>query len=166
MGCVNTIAYDKFPKQGKHLGKRVDVCFHYDTSKIVKGNIVRDDCEEPSRTIIKLDDGRYVLGIECHYSIVESDMKSLIHKSLMGNLVQEKANFSQHKLTSKEINQPVSFQEAVDSGKNVRFEFRNDDLKVIETEFKPLDKLFSIMNTNLDTEEISLIIREGKWFIE
>lgn len=52
------------------MGKKVNVCFNYDTSKTISGIIVRDDIEEPGRTIIKLDDGRYVLGAECQYSWV------------------------------------------------------------------------------------------------
>ena len=71
MGCVNGIAYDKFPEQHeKFLNKRVKVCFHYDTSKSVKGYIVRYDIEEPFKSIIKLDDGRYVLGTECQFSLI------------------------------------------------------------------------------------------------
>ena len=69
MGVVNTIAFDKWPKQGSHLGKRVDVCFHYDTSRRVKGTIVRDDAEEPHITIISLDSGKVVLATECQYSL-------------------------------------------------------------------------------------------------
>lgn len=70
MGCVDTIKIDKFPKQGQWLHHKVEVCFHYDTSKTIGGIIVRDDREKPGRTIIKLDDGRYVLATECQYSIV------------------------------------------------------------------------------------------------
>jgi hypothetical protein len=70
MGVHNNINYEKFPKQGTHLHKIVKVCFHYDTSKIVTGVIVRDDVEEPGITIIMLDNGKYVLGGECHYQLV------------------------------------------------------------------------------------------------
>jgi hypothetical protein len=77
MGCVDTISYDKFPKQSDNdykypqLGKRVKVCYHYDTSKFHYGVIVRDDNEEPFRTIIALDNGIYVLGSECQYSFAD-----------------------------------------------------------------------------------------------
>lgn len=71
MGCVDTITYTRFPKQGPYVGKRTEVCFHYDTSKTLLGFIVRDDYEEPGRTIIKLDDGRYVEASECQYSIID-----------------------------------------------------------------------------------------------
>lgn len=71
MGCVNSITYDTFPKQHeKFLNKRVKVCFHYDTSKFIRGYIVRYDIDAPFKTIIKLDDGRYVLGTECQFSLV------------------------------------------------------------------------------------------------
>lgn len=69
MGIEKNVGFDKFPKQRNELGREVNVCFNYDTSKIIKGKIVRDDAEKPSRTIIQLSDGRYILGIECHYSI-------------------------------------------------------------------------------------------------
>lgn len=73
MGCVKTIDFDKFPKQADQnykypqLGKRCEVAFHYDTSRPLFGTIVRDDIEEPFETIIKLDDGRYIRGVECQY---------------------------------------------------------------------------------------------------
>jgi len=68
MGVVANIGVDKFPTQGAFLGTRCKVCFDYDTSKWVGGTIVRDDRSPPHRTIIKLDDGRYVLASECQYA--------------------------------------------------------------------------------------------------
>ena len=65
---VRTVSFDKFPKQGSYAGRAVEVCFHYDTSKMLKGVIVRDDTEEPHLTIIKLEDGRHVLATECQYA--------------------------------------------------------------------------------------------------
>lgn len=81
MGCVETIAYDKFPKQRDKnykypymaVGARVKVCFHYDTSKFCMGTVVRSDIEEPVETIIRLDDGRYVRDVECQYSYVDTE---------------------------------------------------------------------------------------------
>ena len=76
MGCVNTITFEKFPKQADEnyeypkVGKRVRVCYHYDTSRYHDGTIVRDDIEEPYETIIKLDNGRYVRGCECQYTFI------------------------------------------------------------------------------------------------
>lgn len=77
MGCVNTINYDKFPIQFDdsykypQLGRRVRVCYHYDTSKEHTGVIVRADREEPFQTIIALDNGRYVLATECQYTLAD-----------------------------------------------------------------------------------------------
>lgn len=90
MGCVETIAYDKFPKQiDKNykypymaVGARVKVCFHYDTSKYCMGTIVRSDTEEPFEEIIRLDDGRFIRAVECQYQYVndeESEEKSMLH---------------------------------------------------------------------------------------
>jgi len=79
MGCVKTIAYDKFPKQRDKnyeypymaVGARVKVCFHYDTSKYCLGTIVRSDIEEPGEEIIRLDDGRFIRAVECQYSYID-----------------------------------------------------------------------------------------------
>lgn len=81
MGCISTITYDNFPKQKDKdykyprfaVGSRVRVCYHYDTSKIHLGTIVRDDSEEPYETIIKLDNGRYLRGVECQYSYINEN---------------------------------------------------------------------------------------------
>ncbi len=67
MGIAPNVAYGKFPRQGNMLHRRVLVCFNYDTAHPIGGTVVRDDCEEPYRTIIRLDDGRFVLGSECQY---------------------------------------------------------------------------------------------------
>lgn len=77
MGCVSTINYNKFPMQADdnykypQIGKRVEVCYHYDTSKKHYGVIVRADREEPYQTIIALDNGRYVLATECQFSLLD-----------------------------------------------------------------------------------------------
>ena len=79
MGCIDTITYDKFPKQKDEnykypefkVGSRVKVCYHFDTSKCHYGTIVRDDLEEPFETIIKLDNGRYLRAVECQYSYID-----------------------------------------------------------------------------------------------
>lgn len=67
MGVENTIDTEKFPHQGTLLGKQVRVCFDYGNSQTLLGIVVRDDAGEPWRTIIKLDDGRYILSTECQY---------------------------------------------------------------------------------------------------
>lgn len=85
MGCVETIAYDKFPKQRDKnykypemaVGARVKVCFHYDTSKYCTGRIVRSDIEEPFEEIIRLDDGRFVRTVECQYSYAAAEPEKI-----------------------------------------------------------------------------------------
>jgi hypothetical protein len=69
MGCHDNITYERFPKQGDWLGKRVDVCFHYDSSRTIGGTIVREDEEAPWLCIIRLDDGRHVLTTECQHTM-------------------------------------------------------------------------------------------------
>lgn len=68
MGCVSTITAEKFPKQGSLWGQQVRVCFHFDTSKVLLGRVVRDDVQAPHVTIIQLEDGRHVLSTECQVS--------------------------------------------------------------------------------------------------
>lgn len=68
MGVELTIDHERFPKQGKLLGQRVKVCFKFDATHEIGGECVRDDLEEPGRTIFRLDDGRYVQATECQYS--------------------------------------------------------------------------------------------------
>lgn len=81
MGCVKNISFEKFPKQADknykypQLGKRVKVCYHYDTSKFHLGTIVRDDIEEPYETIIQLDNGRFLRATECQYSFLSENME-------------------------------------------------------------------------------------------
>lgn len=68
MGVVNNITISKFPNQGHWVGKRCEVCFHYDTQNRIGGTVVRDDREEPHLCIIRLDDGRHVLATECQHT--------------------------------------------------------------------------------------------------
>lgn len=67
MGIHKNITHVRFPRQGDWLGRRVEVCFHWDTDHTLAGTFVRDDREEPGVTIIRLDDGRHVLASECHH---------------------------------------------------------------------------------------------------
>ena len=71
MGVHKNIGIDKFPKQGAYLGRRVEVCFNYDTTETLMGRVVRDDVEEPGCMIIKLETGYYVNSTECQYSLVK-----------------------------------------------------------------------------------------------
>lgn len=75
MGVVKGISHDTFPRQSDSLGfdavgSRVKVCFNYDThpDRVIGGEFVRSDAESPGLTIIRLDDGRYVLTSECQWS--------------------------------------------------------------------------------------------------
>lgn len=68
MGFVENVSFDRFPLQSNLVGEAVDVCFHYDASRIIEGKIVRDDIRAPWRMIIALADGRYVLSTECQWS--------------------------------------------------------------------------------------------------
>ena len=67
MGLEEKGSATGYPKQGQFLGKRMQVVFNYDTSKIFGGLCIRDDSEEPCLVIIQLDDGRVVLANECQY---------------------------------------------------------------------------------------------------
>ncbi len=73
MGVVKGISAEAFPAQDTDasfggVGARVRVCFNYDASRYIGGEVVRNDRQEPGRMIIKLDDGRYVLATECMWS--------------------------------------------------------------------------------------------------
>ena len=71
MGVVGSISYDDFPEQSFWKGCRVKVCYHYDTSKTHLGTIVRSDRGHPNKTIIKLDNGNYILAEECMYQVLD-----------------------------------------------------------------------------------------------
>ena len=76
MGTHPNITADQFPKQGSWLKRRAKVCFHYDTTKVVMGTIIRDDAELPGHCIILLDDGRAVLTSECMWSPLPATPKT------------------------------------------------------------------------------------------
>ena len=70
MGVVLNIGATKFPEQDpEKQQKRVAVRFRDNSGVDVLGTIVRSDAEEPYQTIIKLDDGRYILDSECMYRV-------------------------------------------------------------------------------------------------
>lgn len=80
MGVVNEISYDKFPKQGKMLGKPTKVCFRYQ-GEYIWGTVVRDDMSAPGITIIRLVDGRHVLASECQYEHPRDDPEYCVETS-------------------------------------------------------------------------------------
>ena len=73
MGMHPNISHDRFPKQGRWIGRKVTVCYNYDTSQPHSGEIVRQDAEEPGKMIIRVDvegeAARYILSTECMYSL-------------------------------------------------------------------------------------------------
>lgn len=68
MGNHAAITATTFPRQSADVQKEVHVCFHYNTAVRLKGVLLRDDLEDPYRTVIQLCDGRVVLGTECQYT--------------------------------------------------------------------------------------------------
>lgn len=66
MGVHKNITATAFPPQSAFVGKPTFVCFHYGNEEF-KAEIIRDDTDEPFRTVLKLEDGRVVLGTECQY---------------------------------------------------------------------------------------------------
>ena len=68
MGCVKNVSMDAWPEQGDFAGRRTEVCFHRNTERTIMGRIVRNDVEEPFLTIIRLDDGRFILGSKCQHA--------------------------------------------------------------------------------------------------
>lgn len=70
MPLIEELATDEaFPEQGSWLGRRVEVLFGY-RRPAFKGVIVREDATKPGLMIIRLDDGRHVLSLECQYALV------------------------------------------------------------------------------------------------
>ena len=83
MGIEKNIDTNNFPKQYTTvensmggIGRKVEVCFNYKTDKTIPGVIIRDDKELPFRMLIRLHDGRIVLGTECQYrALPDTDEK-------------------------------------------------------------------------------------------
>lgn len=71
MGVAANVGFSKFPRQGPWVGKRCEVCFHYDSRNRIGATCVREDAEEPGVCIFRLDDGRYVLATECMHTLLE-----------------------------------------------------------------------------------------------
>lgn len=66
MGTVKGVSATEWPTQGEGLHQRCAVIFNYG-GEALHGTVVRDDVGQPFETIIRLDDGRYVRGVECQY---------------------------------------------------------------------------------------------------
>lgn len=69
MGFSPYLAADRYPVQSGHVGARVEVRFIHGERRALFGVILRDDAEGDHRTIIRLDDGRVVLGGECLWGL-------------------------------------------------------------------------------------------------
>lgn len=69
MGSVENVGAVHWPKQGPWLNLWCQVCFDYDASRQFLARCVRDDAEEPRRTIFQLEDGRVVLATECMHTM-------------------------------------------------------------------------------------------------
>ncbi|QJA43030.1 hypothetical protein [Phaeobacter phage MD18] len=67
MGCHPNITKQSFPAQSNRVGRNVLVAYHYDTSDLESGTIIRDDTESPHLTLIQTDGGRTLLATECQY---------------------------------------------------------------------------------------------------
>lgn len=70
MGVVKGISFTQYPKQRSRVGKRVSVCYNYNTKERHEGTVIRDDVGEPHQTIFHLDNGRILLATECQYYIL------------------------------------------------------------------------------------------------
>lgn len=68
MGNHPAITATTFPRQGPDLKRRCWVFFQLILDYQLPGHIVREDLEAPFRLIIRLDDGRVILGEECQYT--------------------------------------------------------------------------------------------------
>ncbi|WP_348725686.1 hypothetical protein [Parabacteroides goldsteinii] len=83
MGIEKNIDTNNFPKQYTTvensmggIGRKVEVCFNYKANKTIPGVIIRDDKELPFRMLIRLNDGRIILGTECQYrALPDTDEK-------------------------------------------------------------------------------------------
>ena len=109
MGCHKNISVNKFPKQGAQIGKKVLVCFHYDTTAFIEGEFVRDDIEEPGTAIIKLKDGRHILSTECQWRSMVDEYDPVIGLSVAYAVAEgtkgNKGKFKEliHKLYEKSV---------------------------------------------------------------
>ena len=75
MGVIPNITHEKFPQQSEYVGKKVELCFHYNTLEKVIATVVRDDKEEPGETIFLTLDGRIILSTECHWTLPKKELR-------------------------------------------------------------------------------------------
>lgn len=65
---MSKIGKETYPEQFGSVGDRVLVAFKYDIANPLPATVLRDDAEEPFTTVLRLDDGRIVMGSECQWS--------------------------------------------------------------------------------------------------
>jgi len=92
MGVEKSIDINSFPKQYTAaeskmggIGRKVEVCFNYNASKTITGVIIRDDKGLPFQTIIRLQDGRVILGTECQYRPLPDTDEKVINQFTFKN---------------------------------------------------------------------------------
>jgi hypothetical protein len=75
MSRYKYIGKGKYPSQNSDLHhKTVVVMLEYDSREPLRGEVLRADDAAPHEVVIKLDDGRIVLGSECTFKrAVEAD---------------------------------------------------------------------------------------------
>ena len=92
MGIVKNINATSFPEQyiaDKNvlvgIGRKVNVCFRFNTDIMIDGVVIRDDKGSPFQTIIRLSDGRVVLAEECQFHASGETDKSVIEQFTFKN---------------------------------------------------------------------------------
>ena len=68
MGQHHNITSDRYPRQSPDVGKPVLVTLH-NADCPVPAVIIRNDIEEPHRTIFQLNNGWVLLSTECQYQM-------------------------------------------------------------------------------------------------
>lgn len=68
MGVVPWVDAAVYPTQSEYVGRPARVCFNYDTANTFPAVVLRDDTGKPWLTVLRLDDGRCVLGSECQWT--------------------------------------------------------------------------------------------------
>lgn len=57
-------------KQGNFINRKCNIFFNYNIKNFISGKIIRDDIEEPFKTLIKLNDGTIIDSKECLYQLI------------------------------------------------------------------------------------------------
>jgi hypothetical protein len=75
MSRFKYLGVDTYPDQDDALlNKKVIVMLSFDSTKPLRGTVLRADAMPPNEVVIQLDDKRIVLGSECSFkTAVEAD---------------------------------------------------------------------------------------------